>query len=300
MKLLITGALKKDDVFFDSIRSLGHDITFIEDERIPLADQNIDPADFDGVICNALFLNNDIRDFTNLKYIQLTSAGYDRVPMDYILAHHIEIHNAAGVYSIPMAEFALGKVLEFYKQSRFFYDNQKIKKWEKHRGLNELFGRTVCIIGCGSVGTECAKRFSAFGCNVIGVDIIPIDSDAFSKTVGIESLDDAIGISDVVVLALPLTESTRNLVDANRLAKFKRGAILVNISRGGVVDMPALIKALPDLGGAVLDVFENEPLEENSPLWDMENVIITPHNSFVGDGNELRIKHTILNNLVRK
>lgn len=112
-----------------------------------------------------------IEKFKNLRYIQLTSAGYDRVPLDYVKEHQIEIHNARGVYSIPMAEFAISGVLQLYKQARFFDNNQKNHQWIKHRGLLELNEKTVCIVGCGSVGTECAKHFAAFGCQVVGIDL---------------------------------------------------------------------------------------------------------------------------------
>ena len=105
-----------------------------------------------GSYLQRLFLSHPIEKFTNLRYIQLTSAGFDRVPMEYVKVHNIEIRNARGVYSIPMAEFALCGVLQLYKQSRFFMENQKARTWEKHRRLLELSGKTVCIIGCGSVG----------------------------------------------------------------------------------------------------------------------------------------------------
>ena len=155
------------------LRNLGHELIYIQDERIPLGKQGIDPKEIEGTICNGVFLYNNISDFKNLQYIQLTSAGFDRVPMDYIRNHNIEIHNAKGVYSIPMAEFALAGVLQIYKESRFFYESQKKMQWKKNRDILELSGKTVCIVGCGSVGTECAKRFQTLGCEIVGIDIYP-------------------------------------------------------------------------------------------------------------------------------
>lgn len=294
MNLLITGALPKDETFFRELEKMGHSITFVQDERIPLKEQNIDPSRFEGVICNGLFLYNDIGDFSSLKYIQLTSAGLDRVPMDYVKSHDIEIHNARGVYSIPMAEFALCGVLQLYKQSRFFYDNQKERKWEKRRDLLELNGKTVCIVGCGSVGTECAKRFKAFGCEVLGVDLAVREDCNYDNIVSFASLDETLGKSDVTVLTLPLTDETFHLFDEKRFSKMKRNSVIVNIARGAVIETSSLVRALEtNLLGAVLDVFEEEPLPANSPLWNMENVIITPHNSFVGEGNVSRITNLV-------
>ena len=251
----------------------------------------------EGIIGNGIFLSHPIEKFVNLKYIQLTSAGFDRVPMDYVKERGIEIHNARGVYSVPMAEFAVAGVMELYKKMRFFYENQKEHNWEKHRGLIELFGKTVVIVGCGDVGIECAKRFRAFGCTVIGVNRTVRKNEVFDRIVPLSDIDMVLRGADVVVLTVALTEETRHLMNAKRLKLLKGSAILVNIARGGIIATNALIDCLPNLGGAVLDVFEEEPLDENSPLWDMENVLITPHNSFVGDGNKERLNSGILLNL---
>ena len=295
MKLLITGAWKCTSEQLNQIEAMGHSIVFMQNEKdeLPCSYEEVE-----GVICNGLFLYHSIEKFTSLRYIQLTSAGFDRVPMDYVQAHGIAIHNARGVYSIPMAEFAISGVLQLYKQSRFFYENQKKSVWEKHRGVLELFGKTVCIVGCGNVGTECAKRFQAFGCKVLGVDLYPREDNAYEKIYSLSSLDEALLQSDVVVLTLPLTEETRYMINEQRFAKIKDGSVLVNIARGAVMDEQALIKALDKkLLGAVLDVFEEEPLSADNPLWKKGNVILTPHNSFAGDGNADRLYQVILENL---
>lgn len=300
MKLLITGAVSWKEEQKKELERLGHELIYIQDERIPLKEQGIGVENIEGAICNGLFLYNDIADFKNLRYIQLTSAGYDRVPMEYIAEHHIEIHNARGVYSVPMAEFALCGVLQLYKQSRFFCENQKRHVWEKHRGIQELSGKNVCVVGCGSVGAECAKRFQAFECHVTGIDIYPREDKDFTEMLGMEHLDTKLAENDIVVLTLPLTEETRHLMNERRLRLMKSGAVLVNIARGAVVDTDALVKEMSRLGGAVLDVFEEEPLSKESPLWEMENVILTPHNSFVGEGNRERLGRVILKNIEDK
>lgn len=298
IKLMIAGAVNFSDEQLHNISSLGYDITSVNDERIPLNKQDISCEDFDAVICNGLFLYNDIKDFKELKFIQLTSAGYDRVPMDYIKESGIKIKNAAGVYSIPMAEFALSGVLQLYKQSRYFGECQDKHLWNKHRGLIELYGKTVCIIGCGNVGTECAKRFSALGCKLIGVDICAFYKPEYDKIYGLNDIKTALERSDIIVLTLPLTDATKHMFNAELFDSMKDGAVFVNIARGGIVDTDALAAALKrKLYGAVIDVFEMEPLAENDPLWNIENIIITPHNSFVGDGNNKRLYKLVLKNL---
>lgn len=300
MKLLITGAISWNQEQKKEIQNIGHEIIYVQDERVPLKEQGISLEEIEGTICNSLFLYNDISDFRKLRYIQLTSVGFDRVPMAYIRAHNIEIHNAKDIYSIPMAEFVIGGVLQIYKQSYYFYSNQKKHKWEKHRELIELAGKKVCIIGCGNVGTECAKRFSAFGCRIAGIDIYPRKDDNFEQMLEVNCLEPVLRESDIVVLTLPLTNETKYIMNKSRFGTMKSGAVLVNIARGAIVETEAFIQALPNLGGAVLDVFEDEPLSADSPLWDMENVIITPHNSFVGEKNRERLQKVIIDSLKRE
>ena len=296
MNILITGAWQEAEKSINTIENMGHKVVFLQYEKDKL------PCDYEwveGVICNGLFLHHSIEKFINLKYIQLTSAGYDRVPMEYVEQHNIRIYNARGVYSVPMAEFAIAGVLQLYKHMDRFAENQKDALWNKERNLLELFGKTVCIVGCGNVGTECAKRFKAFGCNVVGVDIVTREDENYSRIELIDNIDEVLVCSDIVVLTLPLTERTFHIMNKDRFEKMKKESVLVNIARGAVVDSTALIEALDNkkLGGAVLDVFEEEPLGNENRLWSMENVIVTPHNSFVGDGNRERLERIIFINM---
>ena len=295
MNLLITGAWQQAKQYMEKIEEQGHSVRFLQYEKDAL------PCEYawvEGIICNGLFVHHPIEKFTNLKYIQLTSAGFDRVPMEYVQERGIEIHNAKDVYRIPMAEYALSGVLQLYKQAKFFYKKQQAHLWEKHRGLLELSGKTVVIVGCGSVGSECAKRFQAFGCQVVGINRTVRENPFFDCMTGMDDLEQELAIADVVVLSLPLTRETKYLMNEQRFQCMKEGAVLVNVSRGAVVETQALVRALQGkLGGAVLDVFEEEPLGTESPLWEMEQVILTPHNSFVGDGCGARLARVILENL---
>lgn len=295
MKLLVTGAWQGAKAHLDTLAAMGHDAAFQQQERDALV---CDPADVEGVIGNGLFLHHPIEQFPALRYIQLTSAGFDRVPMDAVRARGITIRNARGVYSAPMAEHVLWAVLTLFRQGAFFVKNQSEGVWEKRRDLVELGGKTVCILGCGSVGTACAERFRAMGCRTVGVNRTVRENAAFDAVVPLDALDRQLAAADVVILTLPLTESTRGLFDAGRFDAMKEGAVLVNIARGALVDEQALLTALADkLRGAALDVFQSEPLPSDSPLWTRENVLLTPHNSFVGDGNAARLDALILSNL---
>lgn len=295
MNLLITGAWEAAKEYFAELEQQGHNIVFMQYEKEKL------PCEYgwvQGVVCNGLFITHPIENFVNLQYIQLTSTGYDRVPMQYIKDYGIEIRNAKGVYSIPMAEFCVGGVLSLYKKFSLFEDMKKQHAWVKNRELLELYQKKVCIVGCGNMGSECAKRFQAFGCDVTGVTPHPGKRDYFGQIFGMEYLNQILENSEIVVISIALSEQTINLFDENRMKKMKNGAVLVNLSRGQIVNEQALLRHIKRFTGALLDVFEEEPLHRESPLWDCENVVITPHISYVGDNNSKRISRVIIENLM--
>jgi phosphoglycerate dehydrogenase-like enzyme len=296
MKLLMTGAFNCTVEQKVNIENLGCEILFHKMENEPL---NAEMFEAEGIICNGLFLYNDIESFPNLRFIQLTSAGLDRVPVEKINEKGIVLKNARGVYSIPMAEFAVSGVLALYKNLGTFIENQKNHSWVKDRTVRELSGDTVLVVGCGSVGTECAKRFKAFGMNVIGADIINPQNDVYDQYCSMDNINSVLNKADVIVLTLPLTEETKNFFNGERFSCVKDGSILVNIARGAVVNEDSLVENLKNgkLSGAVLDVFCTEPLNENSELWDMKNVIITPHNSFVSPKNQNRMFDVAYDNI---
>ncbi|MGN0661265.1 MAG: NAD(P)-dependent oxidoreductase [Oscillospiraceae bacterium] len=296
MNLLLTGAVNYTNAQIEKLREIGYEITFVQDERIPL---EIDCSVFDAVVCNGLFLYNPVEKFTNLKLVQLTSAGLDRAPVEYFNKNNIKLFNARGVYSIPMAEWVLLMALEIYKKSYEFYKQQANRAWKKHRDIAEINSKSVCVVGTGSVGQECLKRFSAFGARTIGVDIVNPKSEYIDEFVLIDNLNEALGKSDIVVLTLPLLDSTRGIINDGRMSAMKNDSVLINVSRGGVINESDLIKWLNKgkFKGVALDVFEEEPLAFESPLWNYDNVILTPHNSFVGDRNCERLFDVIYNNL---
>ena len=293
MNILVTGAFQLNSGEREQLESAGHKV-FIHGNERTLVDC---PERYEAVVCNSLFLYNPIEHFTSLRVIQLTSAGLDRVPLDDIRVRNIALHNAAGVYSVPMAEFAVCGILQLYKQSRFFTANQMQHRWEKHRGLLELSGKRVCILGCGDVGREIAKRLHAFGCHITGVNRTVRNLPDFDEVLPLDKLAEAASACDILVCCIALTPKTRGIVSAEIFGLLHDGAMFVNVARGALTDEAALTKWLQNGGCAVLDVFEEEPLPESSPLWEMENVILTPHSSFVGEGNRERLISLIMKNI---
>ncbi len=296
MKLLIAGAWRPNPRQTAALEAMGHMIFLLPQENMPLPL----PADeVEGVICNGLFLHHPIAALTSLRYIQLTSVGCERIPMAYVWQRGITLHTASGVYAAPMAEFATGALLGLYKEWAYFREGQARHRWEKHRGLRELCGKRVCIVGCGHVGNACAERLRAFGCHIIGITAHPRGDGRYEHMYPPSSLAEVIGEADVVILSLPLSRETYHMVGTEVLAHLREDCVLLNLSRGGIVDTNALIGILKERPRmtAVLDVQETEPLPPDSPLWDMPNVYLSPHNSFVGDGNAERLWTLILGNL---
>jgi len=230
--------------------------------------------------------------------VQLTSAGLDRVPVDLFREKGIALFNAGATYAVPMAEWAITKILELFKDTAAFAENQRRHGWRKQRHLRELAGCCAAVVGFGNVGREVARRLRAFDVSVTAVDIVrPVEG--YDRYVDISRLDDALSVADIVVLTLPLTDETRELFDRRRFAAMKEDAVFVNIARGAIVDEDALAATLHSgkLWGAALDVFTEEPLPVEHPLWACPRLLITPHNSFVGDGNHARLFALIKANL---
>ena len=290
MKAIVTGALQATSEELEMLGDMGLEITLHRDEREPVSD----PEQFEAAICNGLFVYNNIADFKNLRYIQLTSAGTDRVPADYVRENGIELYNASGVYSVPMAEWTIMRLLELYKNAGRLFGN---RTWVKDRTWRELSGKTACIIGFGSNGREIAKRLKAFDVKVLVVNRTRKESPFADEFYPLDKLNEVLAISDIVIAAVALTDETRRIMNDERFAAMKQDAVFINAARGALVDEQALTAALEGkLYGAALDVFEYEPLPDNSPLWQIDNLLISPHNSFVGENNHARLMDVVIKN----
>lgn len=295
MNLLIT----HEDIYTvedkEKLRSIGYNVFFTkdEDEKMDEKTLGIKLSDIDAIVGYTLFKNNDISNFPNLKFIKTYSAGLDQLPHDYINKHDIIVENAKDVFSIPIAEYTVMKVLEIAKSTKAFYINQENKLWNTDEKVCEITDKSVLIIGCGSIGRETAKRLKPFVLKISGVVRKNIDEDSkqyvdeFYYQDRIESL---IPESDIIILALPYSESSHHIIDENMISLMKDEAILINVARGKIIDENALIAALEKgkFSGVALDVTYDEPLSEDSPLWDFDNVSITPHSSYKSAKNGRR------------
>lgn len=293
MNLLLTGAAGITDNLLLRLKQQGWNVDVLQSET----DKLDVPSKYDAIICNSLFLHTRIEEFVNLKIIQLTSAGLDRVPIDYIFNNGIKLFNARGVYSIPMSEWVVATILQEYKKLPFFSSNQTNRRWNKNRSLRELSNKKIAIIGAGNVGEEIAKRLNTFNTRIVGFDIKAVLNPEFDTIRNIENF--RASEYDIIILTAPHTSLTHHILNANNLYTLKEGAIIIALSRGGLIDEVALKEVLsdrPDLT-AILDVFDEEPLKEDSDLWNIENLRIYPHNSFVGEYNQSRLHSLILNNL---
>lgn len=237
------------------------------------------------------FPRGHIRDLLSiapkLRWIQGSMAGAGEVAGKAgLLETGVTVTTASGVYSGPLAEFALMAMLQHAKRLGRLREEKAAKLWRQ--GISgTLETKTLCVVGLGNIGRAVAVRARPFGMRVVGVKRTVRDTDEAwnyaDELYETADLNAALGAADYVVLTLPGTPETRRLLDANALASVKPGAYFVNIGRGAVVDEAALVEALRSgwILGAALDVFEEEPLPKESPLWALENVIISPHSTDV-------------------
>ncbi|MCY0877366.1 MAG: D-2-hydroxyacid dehydrogenase [Firmicutes bacterium] len=220
-----------------------------------------------------------IQRLANLRWIHSVSAGVDTVPFRLLRERHISLSNSRGMHGRPMAEQILGTMIAYSRGLYVFWQNQREQRWERGYPVDELTGKTLCIVGAGSIGQEVARKARAFDMRVIGVRTRPEMKPDFDAMYAMDDLNQALAEADFVVVLTPLTPKTHHLIGSPQFASMKPTAILLNYARGPVVDEAALIEALKArrIRGAGLDVFDREPLPPDHPLWTLDGVLITPH-----------------------
>jgi glyoxylate/hydroxypyruvate reductase A len=236
-----------------------------------------------------------------LTWVQATSSGIGEFVSQFQLTGSgITFTTAAGVHEVPLAEFALAGTLYFIKGIPALNSARPKQHWQRH-ATQLLAGRQVTVVGLGRVGRQVAKTFAVLGARVIAVgrDGRDYDLDPSITVHSISDLDNALSVTDVLILCSPLTPETFHLIDRRRLTLLPPRSIIVNIARGDVIDEPALIDALAsgDIAGACLDVFSTEPLPEESPLWHLPNVIVSPHSASTVDAENALITDLFCRNL---
>ncbi|MFZ5353280.1 MAG: phosphoglycerate dehydrogenase [Bacillota bacterium] len=293
MKVLFTYNYGEDKL--NEVRKLGYELIYIHEGEL---NNKAEVEDIDVLVCYNPFERLDISKLNKLKWIQLSSIGIDQLPKAVVKEKGIIVTNNKSGYSIPMGEWIVMKSLELIKNSKYFYNNQKDSLWRMDTSVQELYGKTISFIGTGSIASEAAKRLQGFEVNILGVNTTGKAVEYFNQCYAMKDLMHVLAESDIVVLSVPYTELTHHLINKDNLRHLKENSYLINISRGSVINEADLITAILEgkIRGAALDVFEEEPLPKDSPLWKLENVIITPHNSWVSEmRNERRYAITFEN-----
>lgn len=240
-----------------------------------------------------------------VKWIHSFSVGLDAMLTEAVIESPIVVTNARGCASIPIAEHTVSCIASLARSFPAMARNQLQKKWELLTApIREMLGSTVGIVGYGEIGTQIAMRCKALGMNVIGCRRNPDrhrDDSLGVQVVGLDQIDYVLAASDFLVLAMPANAETYHFLNRDRLSKLKPGSFLINVGRGNTVSEAALLEALRSgqLAGAALDVFEQEPLQPEHPFWEMDNVIVTPHNAYYSPRTIERNMELLFDNLKR-
>lgn len=239
----------------------------------------------------------------NIKWVQGLLAGYDMLDLDYFRQRKITYTNAKDIFSIPIAEDVICKILIHNTNALKYIHNKNQKVWQGSYERRELFGQTVGIIGTGSIATEVAKRLQGFGVKVIGYKRTPVISQPYFEEIytGKKGLDNLISQSDYIVVTVDLNKDTYHMINKDNLKLMKKNSSIINIARGSVINEKDLTESLKngDIAYAGLDVFEKEPLPEDSEIWNLDNVYMTPHTSGIVKGIKDKFTKLIIENVQR-
>lgn len=250
-----------------------------EDLKIVVSENVLDVIPDVDILIAGTFNREILEKARKLKWVHALAAGVDRLLFPEFVDSPIILTNSSGVHPIPISEHVLGMMLMFSRRLDESVKNQLKKEWERPLP-QELYGKTLGIVGFGSIGERVGHLGKCFGMHVLGLkrDITYKTEDA-DELLPPERLDDLLSQSDFVVVAVPFTKDTKNLISEKELNLMKKTAYLINIARGKIIDQNDLIKVLEQkrIAGAGLDVFEEEPLPPDNPLWRFNNVILTSH-----------------------
>jgi D-2-hydroxyacid dehydrogenase (NADP+) len=253
---------------------LANDLSALPADVAVIGDDGIDD-------CDAVVTLEHRDAFLDLEWVHSIQAGVDRFPFDEFEARGVVLTNSTGIHGRTVGETVAGYLLSFSRRLHDHVADQQERRWELPE-WDEAFtlpGTTACVVGTGTLGSGVADVLGALGVRVTGVRRSGEPVPGFEEIYANDDLHEAIVDADFVIATVPLTDETQHLFDADAFDAMRDGAYFVNVARGAVVDEPALVDALEadELAGAALDVFETEPLPGESPLWEMDDVIVTPH-----------------------
>lgn len=284
------------------------DILFLTNEECSDYAQNYDLSEVEVAVLQPFYVQKEFLDrMPNLRFIQITGAGYDRADMEEVKRRKLLFSNTRGVMSISIAEDVFCKMLFTAREVRRVENDKKNHVWDMFGQdqwmctcYEDLYGKTLGIMGYGSIGSEIAKRAEAFGMKIHVYDVVEQTDSRITKCfVGGDSLKEFYGSADYLTVSIPLNDKTRHMIGAEAFSAMKPSAVLINVARGGLVDTEALIRALKnrEIKAAALDVFEQEPLPADSPLWEIDNLFISSHKAGMGDSWKGFIGDLIMRNI---
>ncbi|MBX6396106.1 MAG: D-2-hydroxyacid dehydrogenase [Alicyclobacillaceae bacterium] len=258
-------------------------------------------SDFEILITYGMDVEEShVERMTALRWVQVYSAGVERLPLEALDRRGVMVTNARGIHGVQMSEHTLGVMLMYTRRFLTFARQQAARVWDRRVRVDELQDKILAILGTGAIAVELARRAKALGMVVWGYNRSGRPVEGFDRVVsGREGLEELLAAGDFVVVLVPSTPETRRLIGREELRKMKPTAFLINLARGEVVDEEALVTALRDnwIGGAALDVFEEEPLPADHPFWELENCFITPHVSGLSPKYNERATDIFLRNL---
>ena len=282
---------------FKKLKDIGYEITYIPEAEITDAIYSIP---YEVLVCFNPFQKISVQKMASLKWIQLVSKGLNHVPVSDINEAKIQVTNNSDATAIPIAELIISYLFQIFKQSKSFNCKQAAKLWQSNTDILEIYGKTIGFLGTGNIATQAARRLKPFGTTIYGVNTNGHEADSsFDKVCSLDHLDDFYSSCDVIVSTLPSTPQTYHLLNENSFSKMNDNVSLINVSRGSIICEQDLIARLKQgfFRGVALDVFETEPLPSSSPLWNFENVIITPHNALYSDLYDARVFEMIYENM---
>ncbi len=296
MNILLTYDYGKEKI--KKMTELGYNIILKEEKDLFYSNEF---ENVEVLICYNPFKTLDVSKFKNLKWIQLSSIGIDQLPIEKIINRDIIVSNNQGGYSKPMGEWVVLSILEILKNKKGIFVNQQNRKWKMDTSVLELVNKKILFLGTGTIAKESAKRLKGFECLIDGINTSGREQEYFNNVYKSTDISKIIGGYDIVISTLPKIKETFHYINKELMDLMKNDSILINVSRGEIIDEAELINQLHNgkFLGVSLDVFEIEPLSELSDLWNFDRVYISAHNSWISEMKNERRFDVIYKNLKR-
>ena len=290
--------MKKDlHMFMRFLTLTPEQTTILKDLGVTIT-KSLDPQ-VNAIFSDQFFLESNLDKLPPLNYVQVATSGVDQIDLTHPVFKEAVVSGSRGVFNRPMTEYVISHLLSIYQNHRFFNQTKADKQWRPSRHGEELGQKKVAIIGLGQIGMQLAKVLSTFGCHVDGFNRRKKESPYLQQVNTLESLATKIGDYEVVIVAIALNAQTKGIINKNVMESLHEKAIFVNVSRAEIIDETALVVQLQNkkIRHAILDTFSVEPLPKEHPLWELDNVSMTPHISFTSPVNLNRMFEALVTNL---